>query len=158
MKDRKIEVLYPSYTKKAISFTIDDGNIKYDTKFLSIVKPAGIKGTFNLCSDRLTTYGQDFYRQFYSEYEVANHSKHHPLTAYDGVEYKVADTVFDESYADPAYVYPVSGKDGFYMVMRPNGWREMVFQDMFLQFIKEGKFVRSVGIRYEMYGRQLLES
>ena len=41
---------FPGWTRKSISFTIDDGNIAMDEKFLSIVKPAGIKGTFNLCT------------------------------------------------------------------------------------------------------------
>lgn len=137
-ESRKVEVLYPSYTKKAITFTIDDGNIPNDTKFLSIVRPAGIKGTFNLCSDRLSTYSVDFYRSFYSGYEIANHCKYHPFISYDGVEYKVADTYFDEKTADEAYVYPVKEREGFYAIKKPNGWREMVFEDDFLKYIKEG--------------------
>ena len=41
---------YPGWTRKSITFTIDDGNLKLDRKFLDVVKPAGLKGTFNLCT------------------------------------------------------------------------------------------------------------
>ena len=41
---------FPGWVRKSVSFTIDDGNIPMDEKFLSIVRPAGILGTFNLCT------------------------------------------------------------------------------------------------------------
>ena len=75
----KVEICYPSYSKKALTFSIDDGNITYDTKFLSILKPAGIRGTFNLNSDRTHEFSESFYRTFYKGYEIANHSKYHPF-------------------------------------------------------------------------------
>ena len=42
---KSIEFFYPSFTKKALTFTIDDGNMKYDAMLLDILKPAGIKVT-----------------------------------------------------------------------------------------------------------------
>ena len=55
---------YPEWTRKSISFTIDDGNVVLDRKFLDITEPAGLKGTFNLTTPlkRLTP---EEYRQFY---------------------------------------------------------------------------------------------
>lgn len=135
----RIEICYPSFSKKAITFTIDDGNVPHDVKFLSIVRPAGIKGTFNLCSDRITTYGADFYRELYRGYEIANHCKYHPFVSYDGCEYRVSPEPFDESTADPCYIYPVADREGFYYVKKPNGWRIMVMEDDFLRYVEEGK-------------------
>ena len=66
---------YPGWTRKAISFSIDDGNLVMDQKFKDIVEPYGIKGTFNLCSDRLTKMSPEEYREFYRGYEIANHCK-----------------------------------------------------------------------------------
>ena len=48
MYNRKVEVFYPVWTKKSLTFSIDDGNIALDRKFLRIVNPAGLHGTFNL--------------------------------------------------------------------------------------------------------------
>lgn len=42
---------YPGWTRKAITFSIDDGIVPMDQKFIEIVRPVGIKGTFNLCKD-----------------------------------------------------------------------------------------------------------
>ena len=39
---------FPGWVRKSITFTIDDGNIEMDKKFIDITVPAGIKGTFNL--------------------------------------------------------------------------------------------------------------
>ena len=46
----KIGIYYPGFTRKAITFSIDDGDIPNDVKFLEIVRPAGILGTFNISS------------------------------------------------------------------------------------------------------------
>ena len=135
---RKIEIFYPTFTKKALTFTIDDGNMKYDKMLLSILAPAGIKGTFNLCSN-LHAGNEEATRSFYHGYDVANHCKHHPLVNYDGVEYVISDEEFDPATADKTRIYPHQGSDGFFWVMRPNGWRQMVFEKDFISYIKEGK-------------------
>lgn len=44
---------YPGWTRKAITFTIDDGVLDMDRKFMNILNPAGIRGAFNLCSHKL---------------------------------------------------------------------------------------------------------
>ena len=65
----KIEFYFPGFVRKSVCFTMDDGWLAHDAKFLSIVRPAGIKGTFNLyCADRATP---DEYRALYDGYEIA---------------------------------------------------------------------------------------
>lgn len=134
----KIEIVYPSFTKKAVTFTIDDGNMKYDSMLLAILKPRGILGTFNLCSD-LHLGKEEQTREFYSGYGIANHQKYHPIVNYDGVDYVISEDDFDPATANASMIYRVAGKDGFFWYMKPNGWRQMVFEDDFLSYIKEGK-------------------
>ena len=134
---KSIKFFYPSFTRKALTFTIDDGNLKYDEMFLDILKPAGIKGTFNLCSN-IHKGIEDATRDFYVGYGIANHCKHHPLVNYDGVEYIVSDERFDEKTADTGKVYQVEGKEGFFWVIRPNGWRQMIFEPDFSRYVEEG--------------------
>ena len=135
---KSIRFLYPSLTRKALTFTIDDGNMKYDEMFLDILKPAGIIGTFNLCSN-FHEGKEVLTREFYEGYGIANHCKYHPLVNYDGVEYIISDAEFDEEKSDPAFLYPVKGNDGFYWVMRPNGWRQMIFEPDFSQYVTDGQ-------------------
>lgn len=136
MKD--IEFFYPSFTRKAVAFTIDDGNITYDKKLLDILRPAGIKGTFNLCSDISCPKGE-MLTDFYRGYGIANHCKHHPLTASDEKKYILSKDAFDEAQADPSLIYPVVGKEGFFWRIEPNGWRQMVFEDDYIRFVDEGE-------------------
>lgn len=68
---------FPGYTRKSISFTIDDGNITWDTVFLDIVRRGGIRGTFNLC--HVESLSPEEYRRMYDGYEIANHVYRHPL-------------------------------------------------------------------------------
>ena len=135
---KKVEICYPSFTKKALTFTIDDGNMTYDKKLLDILAPAGIRGTFNLCSNIHKGRERET-RDFYSGYDIANHAKHHPLVNFDGVEYDISEDEFDEATADKGKIYRVAKDSSFFWVMRPNGWRQMVFEDDFLSYIKEGK-------------------
>ena len=135
---KKIEFFYPSFTKKALTFTIDDGNMVEDAKLLAILAPAGIKGTFNLCSNIHLDIVERT-KAFYSGYDIANHSKHHPLVNFDGIEYVISNDTFDPQVSDPTKIYKVDGRDGFFWLMRPNGWRQMVFEEDFLNYIKEGK-------------------
>lgn len=135
---KNLELFYPSFTKKALTFTIDDGNMAYDKKLLSILAPVGIKGTFNLCS-HIHLGKEDETREFYRGYDVANHMKYHPLVNYDGVDYPISYEPFDPDTADEAFVYRVDGSDVFFWLHRPNGWRQMVFEKDFLRFIEDGK-------------------
>lgn len=135
----RIEFFYPSFTKKAVTFTIDDGNKKYDTIFLDILRPAGIKGTFNLCSNISSPSMREELKEFYCGYGIANHCKYHPLVNLDGIEYRIAKERFDEATADPAFIYPVEEAKGFYWAIQPNGWRQMVLEEDYLRFVDEGQ-------------------
>ena len=79
MQNKRVDLnFFPGWTRKSVTFTIDDGNIPMDTKFLEIVRPAGILGTFNLCSHWMDKMSPEEYREFYRGYEIANHCKYHP--------------------------------------------------------------------------------
>ncbi len=112
---------FPGYVRKSVTFTIDDGSITYDTKFLDILRPAGIKGTFNLITTNGTT--ADGYRELYKGYEVANHNQLHCLTMIEGFEdITIVDQVYEnlsairaDSTADINYIYK-SPIDGFYFI------------------------------------------
>ena len=134
---KNIGFFYPSFTRKALTFTIDDGNMKYDSMLLDIVKPAGIKGTFNLCSN-IHEGKEELSREFYRGYGIANHCKYHPFVNFDGAELTVCDEEFDEQSADPQYIYPVKDKPGYFWQIKPNGWRQMTFVDNFIKCVDEG--------------------
>ncbi len=63
---------FPGFTKKSLTFSIDDGNLEMDRRWLDIMRPAGIKGTFNLCRD-YTEADREKLVSFYEGYEIANH-------------------------------------------------------------------------------------
>lgn len=93
----KVDLNYfPGFTRKAMTFTIDDGNITYDTKFINIVKPYGIKGTFNLCATGRNGLSDDEYRALYDGFEIANHCACHPFPLWDSKEYTYSDKYYEE--------------------------------------------------------------
>ena len=143
--NKKLEIYFPGWTRKSLTFTIDDGNIEMDTKFLSIIKPSGIKGTFNLCKpDRLSP---EEYREFYKGYEIANHCKNHPMAFVDGNEYIISDEPFDTmSSAEYTEITPYIYKtetEGIYMMHhlphrpKPTGWFRITDTDTYLKFVSE---------------------
>ena len=136
MKD--VKLLYPSLTRKALTFTIDDGNLIYDKMLLDILKPVGIKGTFNLCSN--IHHGKEAEtRAFYEGYGIANHIKYHPFVKFDDAVLKISYERFDEHTANPDYIYPVENREGFFWQIKPNGWRQMVSTEDFCRYIREGQ-------------------
>ena len=103
---------FPGFVRKAVTFTIDDGNVQMDTTFLNIVRPAGIKGTFNL--NRVSAGAVELYKG----YEVANHHSLHCLPMRDDFDYskiEFKDEIFNRETADPAYIYK-STTDGMYYI------------------------------------------
>ena len=138
MADR-IELCYPGFLKKAVTFSIDDGNLKYDGMMLDILRPAGIKGTFNLCAPKPEMTGED-YRKMYMGYEIANHTLLHPHAFADGVEYKVSDEIYDPENRDPEYIY--RHKDNpklYYFCRRDDRWRLITDADTYIEGIDECK-------------------
>ena len=133
---KRISVVYPSFSKKALTFTIDDGNLAYDEIFLGILKPVGIKGTFNLCSN-LHKGKEELSRELYRGYEIANHVKYHPFVNYDNVELIICEDEFNEASSDPRFIYRVKDREGFFWQMKGNGWRQMVFLDDYKRYSDE---------------------
>ena len=134
--DRKI-FYFPGFVRKAISFSIDDGNIPLDRKFLNVVKPAGIIGTFNLCSPKpnMTPEG---YRELYRGYGIANHCAMHPLLFDDTKEYyKVSDEPFDEQTSSPEFLYKTGREGVYYYKYSPRYWSVIATPDAYCQLIDE---------------------
>ena len=116
---KKIDVNYfPGWTRKSVTFTIDDGNFEMDKKLLDIVRPAGILGTFNI--QHWDRKPPELYRELYRGYEIANHCKNHALVMKDGVEYKFSDEPFDAASSDINYLYKI--KEGVYYIHIYTHW------------------------------------
>lgn len=133
-----VEKFYPGFTKKAITFTIDDGNVVLDRKFINIVKPAGIFGTFNIPTVNLDKFSKEEYRALYDGYGIANHCKLHPFAFEPGVEYKISDDAFDKDTADPEYIYKTQ-TEGLFLQMRTRGWLRIANKEGYLKLVDEAK-------------------
>lgn len=130
---------FPGWVRKSITFSIDDGNVRYDSIFLSYVKPAGILGTFNLCSNGLTRLpSAQAYRDFYLGYEIANHCKYHPYCFEDGATYDIAEEKYDEQKADEGRIYPTEVAN-LYQRHYPQGWRYVADTEGYCRFADDGR-------------------
>lgn len=89
---------FPGYTRKSVTFTMDDGNVTWDKVLLDIVRPCGLRGTFNLCSHILKAFDAAGYRDFYRDQEIANHVRFHPMAMTPAR----ADFSFSDAPLDPA--------------------------------------------------------
>lgn len=112
---------YPGFVRKAVTFTIDDGNVENDKTFIDIVKPAGILGTFNLINaeNRRGGLSPDEYVALYEGFEVANHHNLHPTPWRDGFDYSTIefkDEVFNSQTADVRYIYKHATVEGLYYI------------------------------------------
>ena len=105
---------FPGFVRKAVTFTIDDGNIENDKKFIDIVRPAGIRGTFNLCApDRLSA---EEYRAFYEGFEIANHVKCHPAIFNPAREYVRSNKPFDREVSDVHQLHAHPDEKGVWFI------------------------------------------
>ena len=130
---------FPGHTRKAITFTIDDGNVKYDRRLLESVRPYGIKGTFNLYSSNMSYMSHSEYREFYKGYEIGNHCKYHPFIMVSDEKYEIKNEPFNLETADEHFIYPDSRSEGLYFIKKPQGWRSIATEDAYLRFIRESK-------------------
>jgi len=128
---------YPGWTRKAVCFTIDDGNLEMDEKFLSIVRPAGIRGTFNLCGVSTEKMTAAEWRAFYAGYEIANHCKHHPFAFADGRAYDISPAPFAEGDPEDA-LYPTDVPH-LYRIRLPRGWRMIADTEGYVRFADEAQ-------------------
>lgn len=98
---------FPGWVRKSLTFTIDDGDMKLDPKFISIVKPAGLKGTFNLCSNKFKLYPKEQWLSTYEGFAISNHCYYHPLALSDDRKRPIATEPFDPETADKEKLYPM---------------------------------------------------
>lgn len=124
---------FPGWVRKSITFTIDDGNLLLDRKLISYVKPAGIKGTFNLITPLDPDFGPDGYRQQYEGYEIANHSRYHTYPLFDDVTYTVSEEPFDRETADPRLLYKTD-EEGVYH-MHTYAWNRASRDDLYMEYV-----------------------
>lgn len=112
---KKIDMrYYPGWTRKSITFTIDDGNIPLDRKFLDITEPAGLKGTFNIGTP-LRFIKPEEYRDFYKGYEISNHCRYHAYAFTPETMREIKNELFNRETADPAYGY-LTAEEGLYRI------------------------------------------
>ena len=128
---------YPGWTRKAMSFSIDDGYLEMDKKFMDIVEPYGFRGTFNLCSDRLSRMSSDEYRAFYNGHEITNHCKYHPRALEDGVEYNIATEPFNPETANRSYIYPTAISGVYHAPRAAGGWLKIADGDTYIKLIED---------------------
>ena len=129
---------FPGYTRKSVTFTIDDGVIETDRKFISVIAPYGIRGTFNLCSDRYHGMDTAPIVEMYRGYEIANHCKYHPYLLPLEKEADIVDQPFDRESADETKLYPHE-VDGLYFMHLPKGWRLAARYETYLRLAREGR-------------------
>ncbi len=125
---------YPGFTRRALTFTIDDGNVKYDEKFISIVRPHGIRGTFNLCSHSMDREDA-FYRELYRGFGIANHTQNHPYALDDSLEYVYSREQKGEQEPSSVTLYPSERGEGYYMKHFAHGWRELSDNERYIENI-----------------------
>ena len=130
---------FPGFTRKSVTFTIDDGNFEMDKKFISIVAPYGIKGTFNLCGNRTVELDRDEVLSLYRGFEIANHCAWHPFCFDSKIEEKITDEPFVSETADPEKVYHSPDVPGLYWIHTTKGWRKGTFWREYLEFAREGQ-------------------
>ncbi|MBR2611688.1 MAG: polysaccharide deacetylase family protein [Clostridia bacterium] len=130
---------FPGFTRKSVTFTIDDGNLEMDRKFISIVAPYGIKGTFNLCGNRIIEGNREEILELYRGFEIANHCAWHPFCFGEEVAERITDEPFSEATADPDKVYHNPRVPHLYYVHTAKGWRKGTFAKEYLLFAKEGQ-------------------
>ncbi len=128
---------YPGFVRKAITFTIDDGNLRLDKKFIDIVKPTGILGTFNLSGADLVGHTKEEYLTLYEGFGIANHCKLHPVALDPAVEYSYSDDKFDKESADPSLLYRTD-REGLYRIAGNKGWRLIADKSTYLSLVDEG--------------------
>ena len=121
---------YPGWTRKAITFTMDDGNVTYDKRLIDLVKAAGIKGTFNLCTPLKALPTAEEYRAFYRGFEIANHGHLHPYaTSYESLR-PLKNEIFDPATADPHFAY-LTEEEGIFRVHH-YGWSYLAANEQYL--------------------------
>ena len=152
---------FPGFVRKALSFSIADGIVEYDKRFIEIVKPAGILGTFNLINTSLNRSGltDKEYIELYSGFEVSNHHVFHPLPwfdfdgfcAEDFSKIQIHDSIlYDDSIKnelDSSYLYKtdvpglyfIDYNYHFYKIYTSKYWHPIMTNDAYIKYAEETK-------------------
>ena len=136
---------YPGWVRRAITFTIDDGSLVLDRKFIEKIEPYGIKGTFNIPTIRAS---HDEYRALYGGYGISNHCRFHPYAFSDGGEYSLTDEHFDKETASTDKCY-ATAREGVYHYNPGKGWRTIATAPAYLKLAKE-----NLEELYEIFGKE----
>ena len=155
---------YPGFVRKSITFSIDDGNVPMDRKFIEIMKPAGILGTFNLNSNNLGYMSREEYIEFYRDYGIANHCKYHPVPMRKEIEYKFTDAPFNAETSDTTLVHKHPQIEGLYRMhctvhhpasdrKPPIGWSVLADEKMYERCADLGRSELA-----EFFGRDNIKS
>ena len=134
----KLKKYFPGFTAKAITFSIDDGSVVYDKIFLDIVRPAGIKGTFNLFPRVKSEITDDELRARYEGYEISNHCKRHPFAFNVEKKYNFSDDPFDPETSDKNLVYK-GDREGVYRIYHRSYWATIAETEAYLKLAAETK-------------------
>ena len=128
---------FPGWVRKSIAFTIDDGNVVLDKKFIDIVKPYGIKGTFNITYPNLDRYTPEFYRELYRGYGISNHCKNHPFPmTQERRAIPVSDEPFDPKSADTGKRYKTA-TEGLYRMFHRSYWTSVAEPETYCRLADE---------------------
>jgi len=136
---------FPGFTRKAVTFTLDDGNVTMDKRVLDILRPAGILGTFNLIGT--SSLSAEEYRELYSGYEIASHHALHSLPWRDGLDLSGLPYIENwpgSSAADPTYIYG-SEREGYFYIdyhyysgsasYSSASWHTIVTDELYAEYI-----------------------
>lgn len=126
---------YKGFVMKAISFSIDDGNIPMDEKLLRIVSPYGIRGTFNLCNTKKLS--PEEYRAFYRGHGIANHCMGHPMVFVPGKEYRFSPEALSDTNGDENLLYPTDDPRVFRCY--PHTWRTYTDRDTYYALSEQSR-------------------
>ena len=137
---------FPGFTRKALTFTIDDGDVINDKKFIDIVRPMGIRGTFNICD--VTAISPEEYRELYRGFEIANHVYLHPRVFLIGENPPLCDKILDTSDADPKLFYRCSAHGGVWYFHgsyyvpdvydnKPTAWFRITDPETYVELMRE---------------------
>ncbi len=132
------KAFFPRWTRKSITFTIDDGNLKLDRKFISIIRQAGFLGAFNLVSNYIKDENRAEYKELYRGYEIANHCKYHPYALTDIGGLTVSEEPYDPKTASPEFIYKTD-IEGLYHEGSPKAYRLGAVAEVYLRLAEEGR-------------------
>ncbi len=74
-----LDITFPTFTKKCVTFSFDDGREGYDNCLLDMMNANGIKGTFNMVPSSL----RPSYPELYAGHELNNHTRHEAMYVTD---------------------------------------------------------------------------